>query len=395
MNNSRYPSSTPDIAQWRSVRVRVPATCANLGPGFDCLALALDFANTFEVRDLTPACGHPSPRREGTVGQVQWRGTWPPPPAPPPCAGEGSQTPAAKTPHPAAPLLAGAGGGGEVSLELSGAEADLAHLSPERDNLFWQAFCALYTHLALPVPLCRVRIEVCLPPGCGLGSSATAVVGGLLAANTLLGEPLCRDDLLDLAVACEPGHHADNVAAALLGGLVVTGARNCNERMIALSLPVPEALQAVLFIPDQPMSTVHGRSLLPAQYPRQDVTFNLSRVALLLGALQTGRFDLLATAMEDCVHQHYREQLFPALSPLIAAGVAAGAHGVCLSGGGSSVLALVTEGAATVAAALEDEARARGVGGHSRILAIAQAGANATLFESPAEDGGEIEEVAQ
>jgi homoserine kinase len=129
-----------------------------------------------------------------------------------------------------------------------------------------------------------------------------------------------------------------------------------------------------------PMSTVAGRALLPEIYPRADVTFNLSRVALLLGALQTGRFDALGAAMDDRVHQPFRQQIFPALRPLLTAARAAGAHGACLSGGGSSVLALVSEGAERVCAALTRTAEEAQTPGRCVIANISRQGATARLL---------------
>ena len=316
----------------RRASVRVPATCANLGPGFDCIALALDLYNQFEFTLLDP------------LANADW---------------------------------------GAPEIEVFGGAADIAHLAltqgGPRENLAVRAFRSVCERRGVALPRLRLRIRVEVPPSRGLGSSATAVVGGLLAANALLGEPLTASELLDLAVACEPGQHGDNVSAALLGGLVVTGARDGDDRLVGLALPVPSALRAVLFIPDMPMSTVHGRALLPAAYERHDVTFNLSRVALLLAALQTGRFELLATAMDDRVHQPYRELIFPAFQALIAAAREAGAHGACLSGGGSSVLALVTEEAGRVQAALEATARHLGVGGRGFAVGVARQGASVYL----------------
>ncbi|MGH2515569.1 MAG: homoserine kinase, partial [Ktedonobacterales bacterium] len=254
------------------VAVSVPATCANLGPGFDCLALALSLRNRFEVALVS-----------------------------------------SDAPGPLAP-----------SVEVLGAPEVLGHLPNLRENLFLMAFRRLYAQQSAPVPRLSMRMHVNIPPGRGLGSSATAVVGGLLAANTLLGCPLGDDALLELAVACEPGHHPDNVAAALYGGMVVTGVRGADDRLVTLAYPVPPSLRAVLFIPDMPMSTVHGRSLLPHTYTRADVAFNLGRVALLLAALSTGQLSLLATAMDDRIHQPDRARLFPALGPLIAAARDAG-----------------------------------------------------------------------
>ncbi len=324
----------------RRVTVRVPATSANLGPGFDCLALALRLRNRFEVRIRPNASGS----------------------------------------HAAS------------EVEVLGAPDHVGLLARKRENLFLYAFRMLCERVGVESPPLDVRIHVHLPPSRGLGSSATAVVGGLLAANTMLGGPLDVGELLELAVTCEPGQHADNVAAALLGGLVVTGVRDAAGRIQSLTLPVPPALRAVLFIPDMPMSTIKGRSLLPPVYTRHDATFNLGRVALLLGALQSGRLDLLATAMDDRLHQQYREQLFPALGTLIAAANGAGAHGSCLSGGGSSVLALVTDGADTVREAMERTAAEQGVTGRGLVAEISREGAQACLVDddAPADwDAGE------
>jgi homoserine kinase len=311
--------------------VRVPATCANLGPGFDCLALALALHNEFEAH-----------------------------------------------------LLAG-DAGAQPPVVVTGAPVDTSQIATDASNLFVRAFGALCERIGVRPPPLAVQIAVHLPPGRGLGSSATAVVGGILAANALCGDPLSTGELLELAVACEQGGHADNVAAALLGGLVVTGARDAANRLTAISLPVPDALRAVLFIPDTPMSTVQGRALLPVAYPREDVTFNLSRVALLLGALQTERYELLATAMGDRIHQPYRARVFPALDALVAAAQAAGAHGACLSGGGSSVLALATSHTEAIRLAMEARARALGVSGRGLITSIARDGAQATVLDETRE----------
>lgn len=333
-------SADPFLA--RRAIVDVPATSANLGPGFDCVALALDLRNTFEV-SLQPR-----------AGQVA----------------------------------------GPVACQVEVAPDDASQLNQAEietgdDNLFCQAFRLLCEQVGVTSPALSVRISMRIPPSRGLGSSATAVVGGLLAANTLLGQPLSATDLLTLAIRCEPGGHADNVAAALHGGLVVTGADEGAEGVIALPLPVPDALRAVIFVPDMPMSTVVGRALLPDSYPRGDVTFNLSRVALLLGALHTGRFDALGAAMDDRVHQPYRQRIFPALLPLLAAARASGAHGACLSGGGSSVLALVSEGAEQVRAALIRAAQEAQTPGRCVIADISRQGAVARLLAdaAPATEG--------
>lgn len=325
-NDSLHQSPAPFVA--RRVVVEVPATCANLGPGFDCLALALRLSNRFEVT-----------------------------------LHDGSLNTSARP-----------------QLDIRGTSVNVRQLRRDKDNLFLRSFRAVLQSQGAALPPLSARLDVRVPPGRGLGSSATAVVGGILAANALLGKPLGMDELLELAITCEPGHHGDNVAAALLGGLIVTGARNSDGRLMSLTLPLPSVLRAVLFIPDLAMSTAHSRSLLPATYSCGDATYNTSRVALLLAALQTQRFELLGTAMEDRFHQPYREQLFPALGPLIAAGREAGAHGVCLSGSGSSVLALVTDGAEAVRAAMEAAANRLGVAGSGLVVELAREGALAQVI---------------
>ncbi len=310
------------------VVVDVPATCANLGPGFDCLALALRLHNRFVL----------------TLHAEEAQGV----PAPP-------------------------------RLEIHGSPADVQQLGQDEDNLFLRSFRALCQAVGVTAPPMSARLHVRVPPGRGLGSSATAVVGGILAA----------EEMLELAITCEPGHHPDNVAAALLGGLVVTGARAGDGRLASLTLPIPATLRAVLFVPDLPMSTAHSRAVLPATYTREDATYNTSRVALLLAALQTERFDLLGTAMEDRLHQPYRQQLFPALGALIAAGREAGAHGVCLAGSGSAVLALVTDDGAGVRRALEGTAQRLGVAGRGLVVDLARAGAQARILQEG--DGADLE----
>jgi homoserine kinase len=123
------------------------------------------------------------------------------------------------------------------------------------------------------------------------------------------------------------------------------------------------------------MSTVAGRALLPDAYPRADVTHNLSRAALLVAALTARRYDLLAVAMQDRLHQPYRQALFPAMPDIIQAAVDAGAHGASLSGGGSSLIALASANFTGILRAMQEAARAAGVEGTGRILRADQQGA--------------------
>jgi homoserine kinase len=289
----------------------VPATSANLGAGFDVLGLALGLHNEFSVEQA-----------ESTV------------------------------------------------MEIEGYSEDLP---TDEHNLFYQSFAHLHQIAGKPAPLLRVRMRLNIPPGRGLGSSATAVVGGLLAANVMLGGPFEQERLLDEAVRLEKGGHPDNVGPALLGGLVV----NVMERGRAISakVPFPEELRAVLFIPDFAMETIQGRILLPERYSRADTVFNTGRSALFVAAVTQRRYDLLRAAMEDRIHQPYRAQTFPIFPSLIEAALESGAHGASLSGAGSSVLAFATEKPDEIGAAMQRRAAASGLKGVVRVLEIDHEGA--------------------
>jgi homoserine kinase len=302
-----------------SVTVLTPATSANLGPGFDSLGLALQLYNRFEVEEGGDDPLHPYIEVQGELGES---------------------------------------------------------LSTGPDNLFFRSFALLFERLHLPIPSIRIRMFISIPPGCGLGSSATAVVGGLVAANEWLrreGKSLPREALLELAVEAEAGNHPDNVAPALLGGLVAT--TSMEGEIQAIKTPFPDALKAIIFTPSFPMDTIAGRKLLPASYSKADVTFNTGRVALLLTALQTGRYEVIGEAMRDRLHQPYREALFPAMPDIIQAAVDAGAYGASLSGGGSSLIALTSANFTKVLQAMKETAHSAGIEGTGRILRADQNGA--------------------
>ncbi len=304
-----------------SITISTPATSANLGPGFDSLGLALQLYNRFTVE-----IGGSDPR----TPQI------------------------------------------EVQGELG------ADLSTGPDNLFFRAMALLFERRRLPMPALKICMTINIPPGCGLGSSATAVVGGLMAANELLRlqDPdlaFTKEELLAPAVEAEAGNHPDNVAPALLGGLVATTVVEDETR--AIKIHFPEALKAVIFTPSFPMDTVAGRKLLPSAYPKADVTFNTGRVALLLAALQTGHYEVIGEAMRDRLHQPYRETLFPAMPAIIEAAISAGAYGASLSGGGSSLIALANTNFHPILQSMQDTARSLGVEGQGMILAADQQGA--------------------
>ncbi|HEY6286843.1 MAG TPA: homoserine kinase [Ktedonobacteraceae bacterium] len=302
-----------------SVAVLTPATSANLGPGFDTLGLALQLYNRFDVEIVEGDPWTPRIEVQGVLGDKLSRGS---------------------------------------------------------DNLFFQAFALLFQRKQADLPAVKIRMSIAIPPGCGLGSSATAVVGGLVAANELLrikGLAMPKEELLAPAVEAEAGNHPDNVAPSLLGGLVATTTADGEIR--AVKTRFPDELRAIIFTPSFPMDTVTGRKLLPANYSRDDVTFNTGRVALFLTALQTGRYELIGEAMQDRLHQPYRQALFPAMPDIIQAALDAGAYGASLSGGGSSLIALASSNFQAILRAMRETARSAGVDGSGMILRADQVGA--------------------
>jgi homoserine kinase len=226
-----------------------------------------------------------------------------------------------------------------------------------------------------------VRTDV--PVARGLGSSAAAIVAGLVAADRLLGTHLSVADLFSLAWRMEG--HGDNVGAALFGGAV-------------LAVPqVPEPIQllthqqldlcAVVYIPEATGLTRAARAALPPTVPHANAAFNVATASGLVLGLHTGNLPLIAAGMHDRLHEPYRARLFPYLDTMAAAARAAGAVGACLSGAGPSVLALVLSDYVTpVSEALSEVARVSGLSGQVRRLAVATDGA-----EVIGEDGSVIQ----
>jgi homoserine kinase len=262
----------------REVRVRVPASTANLGPGFDALGMALGLYNEIEVH------------------------------------------------------LGGSG----LTLEVSGEGADRLQALGER-NLVTRSIRETLERLGLRTDGMRVRMLNRIPLSRGLGSSSAAAMGGVAAAAALAGASLGPEGLLDLALPFEG--HPDNITPALLGGLTVSALVDGKVRCV--KLPVPDGLQAIAVIPEFHLSTAKARKALPAMVPRGDGVFNVGRVALFLAAMQTGRLDLLREATQDRLHQPYRAPLVPGMTEVLAEGERAGALACFLSGAGPTLLALV------------------------------------------------------
>jgi len=261
------------------VRVCVPATTANLGPGFDCLGAALALYNEFELRPAEEfACR------------------------------------AAST-H---------------------SDADATQVGTDADNLVVRAFQRLFAHLGQPAPTVALTVTMHVPLGRGLGSSATAIVAGLAAANAWLGEPLSRHQWLELATEIEG--HPDNVAPATLGGCQLALAGEAG--LVTCPIPWHPDIGLVLAVPSATLSTKQARAVLPAAVDRADAVFNAARTALLVRGLVEGKGAWLTEALADRLHQPYRWALIPGAGQVAAAARAAGAWGTVISGAGPSLLSL-------------------------------------------------------
>jgi homoserine kinase len=236
----------------------------------------------------------------------------------------------------------------------------------------YRGLAAVYERLGKPVPKLKIHCRNEIPLARGLGSSAAAIAAGLVAGNTLCGKPLSSQELLALGAALEG--HPDNIAPALFGGLCL--ALWEGEEVLWAHIPLPSGLKAVLFIPQFEMPTEKSRSILPPEVSLRDAVFNISRAVLLVLALAQDQPQYLRVATEDRLHQPYRRALFPAMDALFDAALSAGAFGVFLSGGGSTVLALSRGGEEAIAQAMADAAKRLGVAGEARLTHLNPVGAH-------------------
>lgn len=209
---------------------------------------------------------------------------------------------------------------------------------PTAENLVWRTAEHVYRELTgTSMPSGRLTIKSRIPLARGLGSSAAAIVAGLMLANTFLSPRLSREELLTWATRLEG--HPDNVAAALFGGVILAWQQDGRFRV--KSYPAPE-LRCLVLIPDYQVSTESARAVLPANVPLSDAVFNAQRLALWIDALNRRDWSLLSEAGRDRLHQSYRAPLVPGMNALIEGAIQHGAEFASLSGSGPSVLALVT-----------------------------------------------------
>jgi homoserine kinase len=235
----------------------------------------------------------------------------------------------------------------EIVTDIQGEGSDF--LPRNSENMIYQCAVKLAEYFNAELPPFSIQVVNRVPLARGLGSSASAIVGGLCAANLMLGSPADEETILSLATSIEG--HPDNVAPALLGGLVVSSM--VGDKVLWVKVKPPEGLQLVVAIPSFPLSTHAARGALPGMLLYSDAVFNVSRSSLLVAALSEGRMDLLRWAMEDRLHQPYRKKLVPGMDEVFEAAMNAGAHGVALSGAGPSLIAFVTENDETIGTAMQ------------------------------------------
>lgn len=288
------------------VTVTIPATSANLGPGFDCLGLALSLYHTVTF----------------TV----------------------TETPG-------------------LTIITSG--EDTHKVPTDESNLVWQSARLIFDRFnEYPTGL-HIQQENEIPVGSGLGSSSTAVLAGLFGANTILDNPLTRAEVLQIATNLEG--HPDNVAPAVHGGLIL-GVQEEN-RLLIEPISIPD-MEVVVVLPDYNLPTSEARAALPQELSLQDAIFNSSRIALLIRALETGNYDLLPSAMQDRFHQPHRIPLITGMADAMDAAKDAGAAAVALSGAGPSLIAFAPSNHAQIGQAAADAFKQHGLNSRRWILSV-------------------------
>jgi homoserine kinase len=304
-----------------SVTVRVPATTANLGPGFDCLGAALSLHNTFEFSLLTSASTQIAPPLE---------------------------------------------------IQVEGVEAHRVQCNAQ--NLVYQAFCYFFQQLNQSIPSIHLKISLGVPLARGLGSSATAIIGGLMGANILAGSPLSPAQLLDFAIALEG--HPDNVAPALLGGCQLSTLDETTQQWTVCPIQWAPTIIPIAAIPDFELSTQSARDVLPQQCSYADAIFNIAHMGLLIKGLETGRGDWIQVALQDRLHQSYRTVLIPGFDSVRYAAIHAGAQGLVISGAGPTLLALsAPEQASTIVSQMQAAWQEVGISARVCVLELDSVGA--------------------
>ena len=259
------------------IKVRVPATSANMGPGFDSLGIALKLYNDFGFRELE-----------------------------------------------------------EDGLKFKGMPEEFCN----ENNIIYQAMKHCFDKAGYKIKGLEIsELTQDVPVSRGLGSSSTCIVGGLVGANEILGKKFSEEELLEMAVEIEG--HPDNVAPALLGGMVV--AIVDENKTFYDKVDVKKGIKFVSIIPDFRLSTKKARGVVPQQISLKDGVYNVSRAALMVACFSSGKYDLIKYACKDAFHQNYRAKLIPGFEEVYNKSYDLGAWGCYLSGAGPTIMAIINE----------------------------------------------------
>lgn len=258
------------------IKIRVPATTANMGPGFDSIGMALSLYNYLTVSES------------------------------------------------------------DKPLEIEIMNDVHSKIPRNKENLIYRSMCKFYDEVGKKIPSIKMVQEDFIPHTRGLGSSAACIVAGLCAANELSSSNLSKDDLAQIAAKIEG--HPDNSTPAIMGGLVVGAIEPQTSKLNYVKLNVPNNLSFAVMIPDFPLATEKARKVLPKQIPLADAVFNSSRSALLIASLVSGNFDNLKIAFDDRLHQPYRKSIIPHMEDIFNKAYENSAKGVFLSGAGPTII---------------------------------------------------------
>lgn len=301
----------------RKAIARIPASTTNLGPGFDVLGLALQLYSTVELEEIDAG----------------------------------------------------------IEIVVRGIDSEI--ITKGADNIAYRAAISVFEQIGYQPKGLRLSLVNGIPAIRGLGGSGTAILGGLLTANALCDEPFSQDELLNLASTLEG--HPDNVAASLLGGLVVSLPHD--GRVHTIKLDCQPNLRVAVAIPDFQMPTKRARSVLPEKIKFSDAVHNVSSSSLLVAAFATGNLNLLPVAMRDRLHQPYRKLLIPGFDDVADAAISAGALSIALSGAGPSIAAYCTTAEQEIANQMNQAFKKNGVSCNVKILSIDSTGAAVQIGE--------------
>jgi homoserine kinase len=293
----------------------VPASTTNLGPGFDVLGLALKLYSTVEIEETDSG----------------------------------------------------------VRIIVHGVDQD--KIPTSTDNLAFESANYIFQRVGYQPKGIKLTITNGIPAIRGLGGSGTAILGGLLSANAICGDPFSPDQILDFAVEREG--HPDNITASLLGGLTVAVVDKKNVKAVKLS--PPEDLRVVIAIPDYTLSTKEAREVLPQNLDLKSAIYNVSRSSLLVAAVATGKLDMLNVAMQDLLHQPHRAKLIPGFEDVCNSAIQAGALSAALSGAGPSIAAYCITSEDQIASVMIDAFAENGLNAEAKILEVDSAGATVSL----------------